>query len=317
MTAALIVNPASGRSNGKGIALAGMLRSARHVEVRVLDDFTALECQLGSLASAGVTDLFISAGDGTVQAIQTILAERSPFAALPRLGLFAHGTTNMTAANLGFRRRGLAAQAAFIRDPRPCAIADRPTLRAANPRDGRPRHGMFLGTGAVWRAVVFCQEAIHKAGLKGEAATFATLAVAIGRSLGSGSLAFDETRIDRGYAMTISRGGKVIAQGEQLMMVASTLDRLILRTRPFWGGAGGPLRASVFPYPLPSLARWLIPMMYGREDRKAPQGAMSFSGRGFEIETATPFVIDGEVFDPPQGEALRVEVGPVFGYIRG
>ena len=62
---------------------------------------------------------------------------------------------------------------------------------------------MFLGTGAVWKATKFCQDAVHRTGLKGDFATFATLAAAIGKSLFTKADPNDPDRIDRPYEMTI------------------------------------------------------------------------------------------------------------------
>ena len=48
-----------------------------------------------------------------------------------------------------------------------------------------------------------------------------------------------------------------------------------------------------------------------------PEGAVSFSSARLEITCPVSFVIDGEFFDPPEGEPLQVETGPVFTYLRG
>lgn len=315
--AGLIVNPRSGKSSGKGLALAEKLRHNIHVTVKVLEHFELLKDFINEMAGDGVTDLFISSGDGTIQAIQTDLAERQPFAALPRLAILPHGTTNMTAADLGFRHRSIDAQADFIKSLQPSDLRQRPTLRAANPRDGQPRHGMFLGTGAVSEATLFCQQAFNAKGVKGNWATFATLAAAIGRSLFSAPDPNDMTRFDRPFQMTIASGGKPLASGNQLLMLSTTLDKLILGTRPFWGGKQGAIRSTVVPYPVPSIPRWLLPMMYGSESRKSPPGSMSFSAGSLAITSQVSFVIDGEFFDPPDNEPLRVETGPLFTYICG
>lgn len=317
MKSGLIVNPQSGKQSGKGLALAAKVKDHPDVMVRVLEDFGRLSADLRDLAEAGATNLFVSSGDGTIQAIQTVLAERRPFKVLPRLALLPHGTTNMTAADLGFRDRNLERQAAFVKNPIPREECVRPTLRVANPADGKPRHGMFLGTGAVWNATLFCQRVVHDKGLKGEWATFATLAAAIGKSVFAKPDPGDETRIDRPYEITVTAGGTLRAHGTHLLLLATTLEKLILGTRPFWGGRAGPVRTTLIPYPVPGLARWLLPVMYGGESRGGPPGSLSFSGSGFEVETRVPFVIDGEFFDPPKGEPLRIETGPDFTYIRG
>ena len=312
----LIVNPSSGKASGKGLALAEKLRRQSHVSVRVLERFSDLPRCLDELAADGVSDLFISSGDGTIQAIQTELAERKPFARPPRLGLLPHGSTNMTAADLGFRHRGLDAQAAVLADLQPTELRVRPTLRAANPRDGRPRHGMFLGTGAVSQATLFCQQAFNAKGVKGNWATFATLASGVGRALFTAPDPTDESRFDRPYPIAVATGGKSVATGDHLMLLSTTLEKLILGARPFWGGSEGAIRTSVFPYPVPNALRWLMPVMYGGERRKMPAGALSFSSRSLTVATPVTFVIDGEFFEPPEGEPLRIETGPEFTYIR-
>jgi hypothetical protein len=317
MGAGLIVNPASGKASGKGLALAEKLKGVAAVKVHVLERFERLPQVLDEFAAAGVTDLFISSGDGTVQAIQTELAERRPFAQLPRLGLMPHGTTNMTAADLGFRHRSVEAQAQFLANPQARILRRRPTLRAVNPRDSRPRHGMFLGTGAVATATLFCQQAFNARGIGGNWAPFATLAAAAARTMFMPADPADERRFDRPYPIAVEAEGRSVAAGEHLLMLSTTLEKLILGARPFWGGGHGPIRTSVFPYPVPSLLRWLLPIMYGGETRRAPAGAASFSSASLAIRTSVTFVIDGEFFEPPEHEPLRIETGPVFTYVCG
>lgn len=317
MTRGLIVNPQSGKESGKGLELASLLKNDKNVIIRVLDDFSRLGAFLEEMAEARVTELFISSGDGTVQAIQTEIAERHAPDFVPHLALLPHGTTNMTAADLGFRNRNIKVQADFIANRPPRVLMRRPTLKVANPKDGKARHGMFLGTGAVWQATLFCQDAVHRVGLKGDFATFATLAAAIAKSVFSRASPDDPARIDRPYDITLLQGGETVLTDRHLLLLATTLDKLILGTRPFWGGKAGPIRVSTIPYPVPSIARWLLPLMYGGEDRTVPPGARSLSGSAFEIRTRTPFVIDGEFFEPPDDVPLRLETGPEFTYVCG
>jgi hypothetical protein len=222
----------------------------------------------------------------------------------------------MTAADLSFSTRSVSSQADFIARRAASEVKSRPTLRIANPADGMARHGMFLGTGAVTAAVRFCQDAVHRAGLAGNWAAFATLSAAVSRAVFSRRGEDDSGRIDRPHPISMRAGSQTVAEGAQLLLLASTLDRLILGTRPFWGGKTGPLRVMVVPHPVPSIVRWLLPLMYGGETRATPPGAVSWSGESFSVETPSPFVLDGEFFDPPAGSPLRVEGGPSFSYIR-
>lgn len=312
----VIINPRSGRGRGKGLALASALRAENApADVCVLDDFAALIPSLERMASNRVENLFISSGDGTVQAIQTWLAEKKAFAKMPSLCLLPHGTTNMTAADLGFQRRNIADQASFISNPTAQQTRSRHTIRVANPRHGQAQHGMFFGIGAVSEATRYCQVAFNDKGVGGNWATFATLATVAGKSIFLAPNSSDPNRFDKPYDITLDVDGERLCQGPQLLMFATTLDKLILHARPFWGGVAAPIRTTVIPYPVPSIPRWIWPIMYGREQRTVPPGAVSRSCLNCEVTSPTPFVIDGEFHDSPLHEPLRLETGPKFEYL--
>jgi hypothetical protein len=315
--AGLIVNPRAGKGHGKGLALAEMLGAGSGVSLHILERFEALDDVLAAMAAEGVTDLFISSGDGTIQDILTRLAERQPFASLPRLGLLPHGTTNLSAPDLGFARRPLAAQADFLRRPRAAEIRQRHTIRCLNPGDGRLRHGLFVGTGAVAVATRYCQQAFNEQGVRGQWAVAGTLFTALRKYFFVKPDPADESRFDRPYPITVEAEGRILARGPLLLQMSTTLDTLVLGTRPFWGGKTAPIRTTVFPYPVPFVLRWMLPVMYGGENRAAPPGSASFCARALGVTSEVMFVIDGEFFPPPVGEPLRMETGPLFSFIRG
>ena len=248
-----------------------MLRQqpGNRADVVVLQSFTDIEPALARFAANNITDLFISSGDGTIQFIQTWLAESGQCKSLPRLYLLPHGTTNMTAADLGFRQKSIAAQAAFIANPTPTKLRARHTVKVANPKGRGPLHGMFFGTGAVAEATRYCQVAFNDKGVGGNLATFATLATVLGKSLFLAPNPTDPNRFDRPYPISLRIDGQLQSNGPQLMMLATTLDKLILGTRPFWGGATAPLRTTTMPYPVPSIPRWIVPTLFGSENRKS------------------------------------------------
>jgi diacylglycerol kinase (ATP) len=312
----VIINPKAGRGRGKGLALAEMLKQKpSDADVVVLQNFGQVEPTLARFAANGVTDLFISSGDGTIQFIQTWLAESGQFKTLPRLCLLPHGTTNMTAADLGFRRTSITDQAAFIANVQPHALRSRHSVRVANPKGRGPLHGMFFGTGAVAEATRYCQVAFNDKGVGGQWATFATLASVLSKSIFLAANPDDPNRFDRPYPITLRTNGQIICEGQQLLMLATTLDKLILGARPFWGGASAPLRVTTMPYPVPNIPRWIIPSLYGKETRKGPPGSTSTACQSCDVTCPTSFVIDGEFYDPPTDEPLRLEAGPSIDYI--
>jgi diacylglycerol kinase (ATP) len=310
----LIVNPQAGGANRKGLALAARLEGQAAVSLSVLRHFSELGAILIQMARGGVTDLFVSSGDGTIQEILTRIAEDAPFAVLPRLCLLPHGTTNLSANDIGFRG-GPAAEVAFIQNPEASEIARRQTIRCANPGDGKPRHGMFVGCGAVAEATLYCQQAFNKRGVHGQWAVARTLLTAFARHVSGHAAEDDPGRFDRPFAITVDANGRRYAQGQQLLQMSTTLEKLALGARPFWGGKTGTIRTTVLPYPVPSILRWSLPVMYGGEGRAAPRGAVSFCAERLDVTSRTMFVIDGEFFPPPQ-EPLRLETGPAFSFLR-
>ena len=315
--AGLIVNPRAGKGSGKGQALAGQLAGDSTISLHVLERFEHLEDIIRDMAREGVTDLFISSGDGTIQEILTLVAERGPFATLPRICLLPHGTTNLSANDLGFEGRSIEAQAAFLRRLEARKLVTRNTIRCVNPGDGKLRHGMFVGTGAMSIATHYCQRAFNAQGVRGQWAVAKTLLTAVRKYMFAKPDAQDEARFDRPYAISVDANGQRMAEGTQLLHMSTTLDTLLLKCHPFWGGKTGPIRTTVIPYPVPSVLRWMLPIMYGGENHGAPPGAISFCGEALEVSSDVMFVIDGEFFPPPRDGPLRLETGPLFTFIRG
>lgn len=315
--AGVLINPNSGRGNGKGTGLAEKLAGADTITLRVLDDFTRLTPYLFEMAKDGVTDLFISSGDGTIQAILTLIAERPIFKTQPRICLLPHGTTNLTSIDLGSKLRDVSAQVAFITGRNFQKIVTRPTLRISNVADGAVRHGMTMGLGAATHGTRHAQQAFNDKGVHGSIAALRTLGSAVAKTVFTRANPDDHTRLDRASPMTVRNNGATLCEGPQLMLVATTLEKMFFNANPFWGESGGHIRVSVFPHPVPNLARWLWPILYGGKNRKVPKGALSFSTDSFEVETTSSIVLDGEFFEPPVSGALKIETGQQFQFICG
>jgi diacylglycerol kinase (ATP) len=161
--------------------------------------------------------------------------------------------------------------------------------------------------------VTFCQERIHATGLKGDWATGVTLLAGLARAA-FGRAEANGDRLDRPYKMRIEADGKTVVDSLQVVFFVTTLDRLILGTRPFWGGGTGPLRATAVAHPPPRLC-WARSVLYGGEGRKRPPQCRSFAARTITVAVHCPFVMDGEVFEAPDNEPLGIETGPEFTYL--
>ena len=315
--AGVLINLASGRGNGRGQALAEHLRNGKNISLRILNNFNEIAPSLDQLASDGITDLFVSSGDGTIQAALTHLVESERWAAAPRICVLPHGTTNLSAGDIGFKRRSTAAQADFITTLPDATHQTRHSLRVINPKTGGPRHGLTFGAGAAATATRHAQTNFNDKGVKGSLASFATIASGLSKAAFTSPSADDLSRLDRPCFMQIETKDGINHNGPQLMFIATTLNHLFFKTNPFWGKRNGPIRATAIPYPVPNVFRWALPLMFGREDRKVPDGALSFSGNGFAVTCAEPYVMDGEFFEGPENAPLSVEAGPAFTFITG
>lgn len=321
MTAGLLVNPGSARGSGRGMVLADRLAGRPDVEVRILDRFEALPGYLAEMAEAGVTTLFISSGDGTVHAVQSLLGENSPFKRLPRLALLPHGTTNMNAGDVGFQITSLERIVEIIGSgdqlERMTNVKRRHTLRAVNPRGRSPQHGMFFGAGALAHAARQTQTDMNRRGIGGQIAPAVTLIRSLANFVFAPANPHDTTRIDRAYPMHIRGDVAVEAEGDQLLLLVTTLDKLVLGSRPFWGHGAEALRATTIAYPPPNLFRHLLPVMYGSGNGTPPPGCVSFGAKAIEARFDGAFIIDGEFFEAPEHEPLRIETGIELEYLCG
>ena len=255
----------------------------------------------------GVDELFISSGDGTVQAIQTEIAERlQPQRFMPRLALLPHGTTNMTAADLGFRNRNIKVQADFIatRESRVLASAAHFAGCQSQGRQG-PRTACSSARAPSGRRPYSARRPFTASASRATSATFATLAAAVAKSLLHARRSRRSDRIDRPYEITLAANGRGhVVRPAALLLLATTLDKLILGTRPFWGGkTRTDQRVTTIPYPVPALPAGYFPLMYGGEDRTRAWGRVACPGAPSRSRPRTPFVIDGEFFEPPAGDA--------------
>ncbi len=312
MTTAFLINPYSNRGGKKGKRLASVLSALGQTNVVMLDDFNALTSILQGFAREGVTALFISSGDGTVQAVQSILAEASPFETNPALGIIPHGTTNMDAMTLGVGLRDPERIAAFAKDLSRARRTGRYTVRVANPSDGKPRHGMFVGTGALREAVEFTQNATNNHNIRGGLPPLATLIAFAANYLVSGG----GSSIVRPHAMRVEVDGEELSGGDHLGFLVSTLEKMVLNSRPYWGSDTGQMKVLSVAYPPPSVLRYIGPLIWGVPNRNLPESCKSRSAAAVEVSGASKWVIDGELFDAPEDEPLRLELGTEFTYLQ-
>ena len=98
-----------------------------------------------------------------------------------------------------------------------------------------------------------------------------------------------------------------MSTGRRLLVLATTLDRLVLGSRPFWRTDGRPVRFTSIAYD----ARAVLRHARARCSTAARIGSCrkvfdSFGAERVELTLDSPFTIDGEFFEPEPGRPLVV-----------
>jgi hypothetical protein len=313
----LISNPRSQR-NRRG--LDGIHRAVAdapdviHIATESRQD---LDDALREFARQDVRLLLINGGDGTVQAVRTRLLEGRAFEKVPDVALLARGTANTTAANIGLHGKATAGLVRLLAAARDGTIGtrieERPILRLENIRGKGPQRGMMFGAGAVQGAIELCRREIYARGLRGNLGIGVTL---VGLLLGT----VFRTRnygVLRGHEIAVSLDGGVENRRSRLLVLATTLDRLILRSRPFWNCAGAPIRYTSIAYPPDRLLRSAAKVLYGwRREALSPEVYDSQGAGRIAVRLDAPFTVDGEMFEPLPDQPVLITAADRVRFVR-
>ncbi len=292
----------------------------RQVELihRRLEGVNGLGEALAEFARAEVGVIAINGGDGTVSAVLTELLGRRPFSEQPALALLSGGTTNMCAADVGLKGgNGKAMRRLIERAARPdldATCVEREVFRVAYRPDRTPVYGMFFGTAAICRAITLCREMIHPLKIESSAASAATLGyLLLRRAVRRGG----DDSVMRGDTMTVDFDGEPGNPTDQLLALVTTLDRLVLGSRPFWGNGGGALRYTGIAYPPRRLLRFAHRILYGGADRRLPAGHyVSRNIDRISFAMSCPFTVDGELFQPVEGTPVELDQAGRVRFVR-
>lgn len=307
-------NPLSGGNRRRLGAISRVL--GEHSEVRRRDVQTPgdVVAALADFARHGVDLVAINGGDGTVQAVLTAVFRAPIFESPPFLAVLAGGTTSMIAGDVGLRGRrpdGLRRLLGWVRSPDSRAgLVERPVLRVEPSPGAPPLFGMFCGAAAIEQGIRFCRARVHAMGLRGElGAGLALAALVVGFMRGRGGLVAP-------VPVTTATDGERPERRDHLVLLITTLERLVLGLRPFWGHGPGPLHyTAVMARPHRLLAA-LPHVLRGRAGGPATvdNGYVSrnVSEARLWLEGAS-YTLDGEMFtgEPGRGPIVVREGGRV------
>ena len=261
---------------------------------------------LADFAQRGVNVVVINGGDGTVQAALTTIFHHRFFDKKPTLAVLpSAGTTSMIAGDVGLKGSRMNALeklftwARSYNDSTP--IVTRPVLKVQTPSQKKPIYGMFFGAAAIYQATHFCLQKVFTRGVRGEIGA----GVAMTRFLWA-AIIKDRSVVS---SVPISVGLDQNAPQEQryLLILITTLQRLFLGLRPFWGHQPKPLRYTAVNANPRHFLQALPSMMRGRRSRqvKPANGYVSYNIDEAQLKLDSGFNLDGELHNPDS------QLGPV------
>lgn len=315
----LIVNPGSHAVTQRGSMLEAAALELPEAAFLRLDDFRDLDPCIRQMAQAGVTQIFVEGGDGTLLAVlSSCLAPDAGFKTLPDFAILPGGSTNLAARSFGFLgktpgeiTRRITALADKVEPP---VREHHRALRLESAALVHPAVGFVLSTGSLARAMLYAQREFHGEGRRGSRA----VAVAIARFLIAPGRYRD---VDGRPVLRASdlevRTEKTVLAGAHAFSLISPLPRLSLGLNPFWGGENGAIAMTHAAWPVAGLRRALLKVLLKLTGPAMSRHRMtSLRADEFDLCHHDPVMIDGEILPMAPDHRLRVTATTPLGFLR-
>lgn len=275
---------------------------ALHYELSSIEDIPEA---LRMFAKANPVLLIINGGDGTVQATLSSIVNDKPFDDVPPLAVLASGKTNMIAADLGAGGRPtrvLKKLLALVDNGKLTARQTQRHLIEMDMGDGQPpRYGMFFGGGGVVNGIRYCRAKIYPMNMPNILSHFIAVAVLIASAM-TGARKKSAAMYTESMKIVMPQGG--IVEGRFLIVIATTLDKLLLGMRPYGRAGEGTLGFSAVDMRLTGILNALRGILTGSYGRKTLAGINVRRVNEIRITGNNPVTLDGEMYEIPAGQTV-------------
>lgn len=306
----IISNP---RSSSHRAGQAGLAEAAARLPHAAPESREALGAALAQFAADGVEVVAVHGGDGTLREVLSALP-RAWAGPIPAIAPLPAGRTNLAAHTLGYPASGQREDPTGLRRLLAAAAQGRlrrqarPVLEVSG-AGAAPMRGLLFGAAAFTRAVGLAEGRLHRHGLMDNAVVGMTGVMMAVQAL-AGRGAFGRA-LRRGTAMQVARDNETATTGPRFILLATTLDRLMLGLWPFWGGGEGAIRVLDVAAPPQRLGAGLWSLL--RRRPPALPGWHSSRADTLRIGLQEGFVLDGETFQPgPDGIRLSATAPLTF-----
>jgi diacylglycerol kinase family enzyme len=296
----MLNNPLSG-GNRKGLQKIQEAAATARPEVLQREVQTPADVSeaLADFARREVNIVVVNGGDGTVQAALTAIFHHRFFETKPALAVLpSAGTTSMIAGDVGLKGSRLSSlQKLFSRartNNDSATIIQRPVLKVQVPSLKAPIYGMFFGAATIYQATHFCLQKVHTRGVRGEIGA----GVAMVRFLWAAIL--KDRKVVPPVPITIGLNQNEPQKQKYLLVLITTLQRLFLGLRPFWGSQPKPLHYTAVDAHPRNFLQALPSAMRGHQSRHITptNGYVSHNIDEARLTLDSGFNLDGELYNP-------------------
>lgn len=307
----VLTNPNSGGNKKGGRAVHDVLAKWPDTVHHAAYEPESIARALSRFAQHGIDLLIINGGDGTIQATLTSLGNSDFFDSPPLLALLRSGTTSMLSRDIGIPGTPAFALQRILEWAN-CTNTDfsalaRPVMRVQ--RLGQPPlFGMFFGAGLICRGIKLFHSKDNPMGWRGQLMPTITM---IRLLL---SILFKDRAHAAPLASSISMDGRPPEASEVHLLLASTLERLFLGMRPYWGEGDGPVHFTA----IKTEPRYLLSVLFSvfRSQKNChaipDNGYISHNINELQLEMEGDFTLDGELYDAGEGKVTITPAGPVL-----
>ncbi len=295
---AALSNPLSGKNKRGAFAkFESAIARYPHIPHVAVTSPAEITAALEKFEQDNITLIVLNGGDGTLQTVLTYLQHIRGEAYQPKIVLLKAGTTSMAFGDVGCKgtlEDVLAQVAAYASgSPNNLNNVSRPVLRMHLPKNAQTVCGLFFGAGAIYSGILYCRQRLHTRGLRGE----------LGPSLAMIWFLLDWATFNRLTTPARARikiENKSELSGEFNIILATTLNRLLMGVYPFWHKEkeSEQLALSIIKRNAPRPFRALLNILRGRapDVKHGSEHYRSYSLSAVTIEIENGFTLDGELF---------------------
>jgi diacylglycerol kinase family enzyme len=320
MRIGVITNLKAGSGATDSRRVLDLVRAHPEIKSVVTDRSTNVREVFADFAADEIDVLVVNGGDGTLQRTLTELLTDPAFERHPLIAPLRSGRTNSSARDLGVGKDPVLAMDRIIDLSRNGGVEPhlvrRDVLKVTLDPDGASpevHFGMFCGFGVIDRAIRETHRRFAAGRAQGAFGGAVMTALLVGRLVMG--RAGDILAPDR---MAIRLDDESLPDDSFHLVIASTMERVFLGLRPFWGEGDAPVRTTAIAAGVDKSVRKFWRVVRGRTPavRGELPGYVSRNVECADLTVDCGLTIDGELFDARPGRRVRIEAQQKVSFVR-